>query len=910
MVRYHLAATKFRNMNSQEVEITSPLDVQGVVLAPLERLRAVLRTDLDESMHLSGSTLWLTNERLLWRRGAGELEQLELNPSVTLRVLERGGASEVSICSDDQPLASFRLSSGRHRELHAFDRAFRDRSSVVVPEAAPPGARLTHSTRRPLVRLLAMTLPHRGLLFLGLVLTFAGTAAGLVPAYVTMPLVDEVLVPSQTSATATDAWPEVFKYLVALFGSALLAWLLTWGQGAVLAVVSERVGAQLRNLAFSHLLTLDVEYFDNKRSGDLVSRISSETDRICTFLSDSLVDFISDLLMIAGTCAVLFTLHPSLGVVAVGSFPIIGGVTVLLRRRLSEGFAHGGRVRARMVSLLADAISGIRVVKAFGQEGHESARFADLNQRIVHVNNRTNALWTFFWPLVTFLNQMGLLVVWAFGAWLVLRGQITVGILTAYIAYIGRLYSRVENMSRMLGATERASAAAQRLFEIIDRHPKLHRPPERAEAPEQIHGHIELTKVSFFHGTRQVLKDVSLDIRPKTLVGIVGHTGSGKSTLANLLCRFYETEHGEVRIDGTDIRRLPLATYRSQVGIVLQDPFLFYGGIRENISFGRRDASPSLILQAARSAMAHEFILRLPNAYDTAVGERGQALSGGERQRVAIARALIMDPKILILDEATSAVDPETERKIKAALDSVAIGRTVVAIAHRLSTLRHADTIFVLNQGRLVESGTHDTLLSSGGEYARLWSMNTANAQTQTAEPDAPSESTLPEPERVSLIPESAIDLTYHGAEKLMLGDNRAPRDEAFQVQPRRCFPISEPNFGIALIDNLGRERAFIGEMETLPLPMQGALRLALNDNEWFPRIEHILGVHVQTTSSSWHVITNRGTAQFVVTDEEKVRWVQDDCYALTDEHGTTYVIPSLQLLDRASRRRFQRFSA
>ncbi len=900
---------------SEEAEITSALDNQGVVLAPLERLRAVLQTDLDENMQLAGAILWLTTDRLLWRRAQGSLEEVAVDSELAVRVSERPGAFEVAITSHGTPRATFRVSNGKHRDVHAFERAIRDTSSAAplakASNAAPP-----RSTRRPLLRLLSMTLPHRGLLALGLLLTLASTAAGLVPAYVTMPLVDQVLVPSQASATPTEAWPTVFGYLAALFGSALLAWLLTWGQGAVLAVVSELVGAQLRNVAFTHLLSLDVQYFENKRSGDLVSRISAETDRICTFLSDSLVDFISDVLMIVGTCTVLFTLHPTLGLVAVGSFPIIGGVTLTLRQRMSEGFAHGGRVRARMVSLLADAISGIRVVKAFGQERHESDRFADLNERIVQVNNRSNALWTFFWPLVTFLNQMGLLVVWAFGAWLVLEGQITVGVLTAYIAYIGRLYSRVESMSRMLGATERASAAAQRLFEIIDREPLVHRLVEQVSSTRPIEGRIELQRVSFYHGTRQVLKDVSLTIKPKTLVGIVGHTGSGKSTLANLLCRFYETDHGEVRIDGMDIRRMPLESYRSQVGIVLQDPFLFYGGIGENICFGRHDASPPQIIQAARDAMAHEFILRLPNAYDTAVGERGQALSGGERQRVAIARALIMDPRILILDEATSAVDPETERKIQSALDSVAVGRTVVAIAHRLSTLRHADTIFVLNQGKLVEAGTHDKLLEQGGEYARLWAMNTANAQAQAqaraAQPDdgeAKLEKVLPEPERVALIPEPHLDLTFVGGQGLRLRDARTTAPE-FDVHPKRCFPISEPDFGISLVDTVGRERAFIRTVDGLAAPAREALRLALNDAEWFPRIEQILRVGVQTTCSTWQVVTNRGPVDFVVTDEEKVRWVRDDCYALTDEHGTTYVIPTLAGLDRASRRRFRRFSA
>lgn len=896
---------------SEESEITSALDNQGVALAPLERLRAVLQTDLDEHMQLSGATLWLTTERLLWRRDGGSLEQAALDSVPSMRVSERPGAFEIAIRGDESAQATFRLSVGKHRELHAFERAFNDRTSLAsLPAASTAPA---PSTRRPLLRLLAMTLPHRGLLTLGLVLTLTGTAAGLVPAYVTMPLVDEVLVPSQASATPTDAWPVVLAYLGALFGSALLAWLLTWGQGAVLAIVSELVGARLRNVAFTHLLSLDVQYFEAKRSGDLVSRVSAETDRICTFLADNLVDFISDLLMIIGTCTVLFTLNPMLGLVAVGSFPIIGGVTLTLRQRMSEGFAHGGRVRARMVSLLADAISGIRVVKAFGQERHESDRFADLNQRIVQVNNRSNALWTFFWPLVTFLNQMGLLVVWGFGAWLVLKGEITVGMLTAYIAYIGRLYSRVESMSRMLGHTERASAAAQRLFEIIDRRPTIHLLVEQVETPQRIEGRIQLENVSFYHGTRQVLKDVSLDIKAKTLVGIVGHTGSGKSTLANLLCRFYETDHGEVQIDGTDIRRLPLKSYRSQVGIVLQDPFLFYGGIGENISFGRRDASAQQIIRAARDAMAHEFILRLPNAYDTAVGERGQALSGGERQRVAIARALIMDPRILILDEATSAVDPETERKIQSALDSVAVGRTVVAIAHRLSTLRHADTIFVLNQGKLVESGTHEKLLEHDGEYAKLWAMNTANVQAQAiAQPsdaEAKPEKSPPEPERVALIPEQHLALTFDGKQGLRLRDTRS-NSLAFEVQPKRCFPISEPDFGISLVDTIGRERAFIRTTEDVESASRDALRLALNDTEWFPRIEHILRVAVQTTSSKWQVITNRGKADFVVTDEEKVRWVREECYALTDEHGTTYVIPSLSGLDRASQRRFRGFSA
>jgi len=335
-----------------------------------------------------------------------------------------------------------------------------------------------------------------------------------------------------------------------------------------------------------------------------------------------------------------------------------------------------------------------------------------------------------FSPTVTLVTEVGLLVVWAFGIWQVANHQVTVGVLSAFLAYSSRFYARLDSMSRIVSHTQKAIAGTKRIFEILDHVSSVPEPVNPQPMPK-IQGRIQIDNIGFRYGNRAVIRGLSLDIAPGEMIGLVGQSGSGKSTMVNLICRFYDVSEGAIRIDGTDIRDLRVSDYRQHIGLVLQEPFLFFGTIADNIAYGKPQATRSEIVAAARAAHAHEFILRLPQGYDSLVGERGQSLSGGERQRISIARALLIDPRILIMDEATSSVDTETEQEIQKALDNLVRGRTTIAIAHRLSTLRRADRLVVMEHGQLVEQGQHQELLDRQGAYWRLYEAQARRAEAE-----------------------------------------------------------------------------------------------------------------------------------------------------------------------------------
>ena len=545
-----------------------------------------------------------------------------------------------------------------------------------------------------------------------------GTAASQVPPYLTIPLVDKVLIPFQNGQAIAPA--TIALYLSGLLASGLLAWVLSWGKAYVLALASERIAADLRTTTYEHLLHMSLEYFGGKRTGDLLSRVGSESDRIAVYLSLHLTDFASDVIMIVMTAAILFSMNPWLALITLVPLPFIGWMIHFVRYRLRTGFEKIDRVWGEVTNVLADTIPGIRVVKAFAQEQRESRRFRDANRHNLAVNDRINRIWALFSPSVSLLTEIGLLVVWGFGIWQVAQHQISVGMLLAAIAYIGRFYGRLDSMSRIVSVTQKSASAAKRIFDILDHVSSVPEPVNPVHV-DKLDGRIEVREVGFRYGNRAVNRGINLNIAAGEMIGLVGHSGSGKSTLVNLICRFYDVSEGSIRVDGVDIRSYAVADYRRNIGLVLQEPFLFFGTIAENIAYGKPDATRAEIIAAARAAHAHEFILRLPLGYDSMVGERGQGLSGGERQRISIARALLIDPRILILDEAPSSVDSQTEKENQKALANLVQGRTTIAIAHRLSTLQRADRLVVLDKGRVVEEGTHDALMARAGAYFNLY---------------------------------------------------------------------------------------------------------------------------------------------------------------------------------------------
>ena len=726
-------------------------------LQPEENASAWLEVDLDNELQFVKNAIFLTNQRVLvLSKNKTPAVSWPLQSDMALKMNDHAGVGTLELTTPAGRLAVWRFTLGLQTAAARWVAQFESQMALLSGEGRPLQTALTRNvcpicqalmaedevectacgredltppSTWTLFKLWRFAKPYRARLVLGFVLTLAATAATLVPPYLTMPLMDDFLIPYQNGKDINPG--QVSLYLTGLFAAALLAWTLGWAKTYILALVSERIGADLRTTTYQHLLKLSLEYFGERRTGDLIARIGTETDRINVFLSLHLLDFATDVLMIMMTAVILFTINPKLAMATLLPLPFIAWLIHVVRDKLRTGFEKIDRVWAEVTNVLTDTIPGIRVVKAFAQEDREAQRFKDANKHNLYVNDRLNRVWSLFAPTVTLMTEVGLLVVWGYGIWLVADDQITVGVMTAFLAYIGRFYSRLDSMSRIVSNTQKAAAGAKRIFEILDHVSSVPEPLKPIALPPQVQGRLTIRDAEFRYGNRSVIRQLNLDIEPGQMIGLVGHSGSGKSTLVNLICRFYDVSEGTIELDGLDIRQLRIGDYRRQIGLVLQEPFLFFGTIADNIAYGLPQASREDIVAAARAAHAHEFILRMPQGYDSLVGERGQGLSGGERQRISIARALLINPRILILDEATSAVDTETEKEIQRALDNLVRGRTTIAIAHRLSTLRKADRLVVMDKGVVVEEGTHEVLIEAQGAYWRLYEAQQRQAEAE-----------------------------------------------------------------------------------------------------------------------------------------------------------------------------------
>ena len=714
-----------------------------------ESVRIAAATDLTEDLRFEERWLLVTDQRLLRfdSNGAGTGNgdaSIELSDAKSAAVEELVGSGRINVVIGNEEVEVIRYTPSQRAKFARIargidqlikddpvdmqgevDKTRCDRCGRLLPE--PNGICSACTNRLAMMQRIARyALPFKAKLALMVFLSLLFTLAELAPPYI-MRLIIDVL---EDPAAGTSGDPFSFLYLLvgAYAVIRLVSFVLEIFKDRLSVWLGGRVIVSVREDLYENLSRLNMKFYNKRQVGSLISRVSNDTESMMWFLVDGVPYILTNLLLLVGILVLLFVTSWQLTLLVLIPIPLLVTGGWYFWTRLIRAFRTKYYRWGKLVGMAGEMLSSVRVVKTFVQEKREMRRFRSSNEGVFRGDYESEKEAAVFFSTVSMLTTSGLILVWYYGGSAVIDGTFTTGALIMFIAYLWMLYEPLRWFGELNTWSSRAMSGAEKVFEIVDTPAETEDRDDPVEMKD-MKGEVEFEGVTFaYEAGKPVLHDISLHVQPGEMIGLVGKSGSGKTTMTNLLCRFYDIDEGGLMIDGVPIRDIGLKDLRRQIGVVLQDSYFFSGSIAENIRYSSPDASFEQIMRAARTANAHDFICAKPDGYDTQIGENGKELSGGEKQRIAIARAIIHDPRILVLDEATSSVDTHTEKLIQEAIANLVKGRTTFAIAHRLSTLRRADRLVVLDAGKIVETGTHEELLDMKGHFYRM--VETQRAST------------------------------------------------------------------------------------------------------------------------------------------------------------------------------------